>query len=164
MQLPHNKSISQWQTKKQPRNNVFYDFCLFQPISKNNTIQLPLYKLIFLLSFVLKTLQKTLLKNLFSNIALFFVLQQSPRKEKVYLRKTVYFTEQNVLLKQPIRIEYPIKQKPRGALAKAGAHEKRQVASCFFSVCLSKFGEFKRYQAILGRIFLVEIKSEGYFE
>ena len=40
-------------------------------------------------------------------------------------RKTVYFTEQNVLLKQPIRIEYLIKQKPRGALAEKQerAHE-----------------------------------------
>ena len=33
-----------------------------------------------------------------------------------FRRKTVYFTEQSVLLKQPIRIEYLIKQKPEAHL------------------------------------------------
>ena len=31
--------------------------------------------------------------------------------------KTVYLTEQSVLLKEPIRIDYLIKEKPRGTLA-----------------------------------------------
>ena len=56
---------------------------------------------------------------------LLFSSLQSARKEKVskvstcqrFRRKAVYFTERNILLKQPIRIEYLIKQKPRGALA-----------------------------------------------
>ena len=34
-----------------------------------------------------------------------------------FRRKTVYFTKQNVLLKQPIRIDYLIKEKPWGELA-----------------------------------------------
>ena len=53
-------------------------------------------------------------------------------------RKTVYFTEQNVLLKQPIRIEYLFKQKPRGALAEKqeGAHEKVVASQLFALVSL----------------------------
>ena len=45
--------------------------------------------------------------------------------------KTVYFTQQNVLLKQPIRIDYLMKQKPRGALAgkqERMRHQKRWAA------------------------------------
>ena len=38
--------------------------------------------------------------------------------------QTVYFTEQNVLLKQPITIDYLNKQKPRGALAGKQEREK----------------------------------------
>ena len=51
------------------------------------------------------------------------LLWQSGRKKKVYLpcqifcHKTVYFTEQEPT-KHPIRTEYPIKQKPRDALAR----------------------------------------------
>ena len=64
---------------------------------------------------------KNIIKNLFSNIALFFVAKCEERKSystcQSLHRKTVYFTEQNVLLKQTIRIEYLIKQEPRRALA-----------------------------------------------
>ena len=52
---------------------------------------------------------------MFSNIAL---SSGAMCEERIFLstregfrRKTVYFTEQNVLLKQKIRIEYLIKQK-----------------------------------------------------
>ena len=43
----------------------------------------------------------------------------------------MYFTQQNVLLKQPIRIDYLMKQKPRGALAgkqESIRHQKRWAA------------------------------------
>ena len=43
--------------------------------------------------------------------------------------KTVYFTEQNVLLKQPIRIEYLIKQKPRGAIPEKQERAHEEVGS-----------------------------------
>ena len=48
-----------------------------------------------------------------------------------FRRKTMYFTEQNVLLKQPIGIDYLNNQKPRGALAwkqERMRHEKRGPA------------------------------------
>ena len=48
-----------------------------------------------------------------------------------FRRKTVYFTKQNVLLKEPIRIDYLNNQKPRRALAgkqERLRHEKRGLA------------------------------------
>ena len=47
-----------------------------------------------------------------------------------FRRRTVCFTEQNVLLKQPIRIECLIKQKPREVLA--GKQEREEVGSQLF--------------------------------
>ena len=41
----------------------------------------------------------------------------------------MYFTEENVLLKQPIRIEYLIKQKARGALAEKQEQAHEEVGS-----------------------------------
>ena len=64
---------------------------------------------------------KIIIKNLFLNIVLFFVAKFEERKSlptcQSFRPKTMYFTEHNVLLKQPIRIEYLTKQKPRGLLA-----------------------------------------------
>ena len=52
-----------------------------------------------------------------------------------FRRKTVYFTEQNVLLKQPIRPWCLIKHKPRGALArKQGCMRRRRKLATQFSV------------------------------
>ena len=48
-----------------------------------------------------------------------------------FRRKTVYFTEQNVLLKQPIRIEYLIKQKP-GARLQGNTTAGEEVGSQLF--------------------------------
>ena len=68
-----------------------------------------------------KNILKNIIKNLFSNIAFFFVAKCEKRESYLkcqsFCGKTVYFTEQNVLLKQPNKIGYLIKQKPRGALA-----------------------------------------------
>ena len=41
----------------------------------------------------------------------------------------MYFTEQNVLLKQSIRIEYLIKQKPRGAFEQKQEPAHEEVGS-----------------------------------
>ena len=68
------------------------------------------------------------MKNLFSNIALSSVHgllcskvrgkcdAQYFAKCQSFHRKTVYFTKQNVSSKQPIRIDYLIKEKPQGTL------------------------------------------------
>ena len=57
------------------------------------------------------------MKNLFSNIALSFEAKCKERKSlptcQSFRRKTVYFTEQSVLLKKPIRIDYLIKELKR---------------------------------------------------
>ena len=47
----------------------------------------------------------------------------------------MYFTEQVALLKQPIRIEYLIKQKPRGTLAGKQERMRRgKLPAVYFSV------------------------------
>ena len=46
-----------------------------------------------------------------------------------FRRKTVYFKEENVLLKQPIRIEYIIKQKLGGALTEKQERAHEEVGS-----------------------------------
>ena len=73
---------------------------------------------------------KNIINNLSSNIALSSIA-------KCECRKTVYFTELNVLLKQPIRIGYLVKQNPRGALALKQERIRRVVSA---SVSTSLFG------------------------
>ena len=61
------------------------------------------------------------LYRIFFQILLFVANKVRGKKKLVTCQcfrwKTVYFTEHNVLLKQPIRIEYLIKQKSRGTFA-----------------------------------------------
>ena len=79
-------------------------FRLFQPKNKSNTIQLPLYKSIILLSFVLKIYKENYKEFPFKCCS--FLCSKVPGKKKFSNRVKVfptklYFTEQNVLLKQP---------------------------------------------------------------
>ena len=63
-----------------------------------------------------KNVIMNIINNLLSNIALSPVAKCEKRK-CLPKCQSLYFTKQNALLKQPIRIEYLIKQKPQGMLA-----------------------------------------------
>ena len=96
----------------------FYnDFCLFYPKNKNNKQKLA-YKLIFLLSFVFK--KKTSVSNIVpSSIAKCEERQSLPTMSKFSPQNCVFHQMKirRTVLKQPIRIEYLNKQRPRGSLA-----------------------------------------------
>ena len=73
------------------------------------------------MTFAYFNLKTKITKSSIVLILLFFCSKCEGRKSlptgQIFCRKTVYFTKQNVFLKQPIRIECLIKQKPGGALA-----------------------------------------------
>ena len=92
---------------------------------KMNNKQKLAYKLIFLLIFC-HFFQKIInsIKNLFSNIVPSSMAKCEERKSlpimSIFSRQNCVFYPMEIrgtLLKQPIRIDYLIKQKPRGALA-----------------------------------------------